>query len=219
MRTIQVLLFSTLLLFACNNQPKQSADVPANPGGTAAVDPNAPTETFAISAGEINWVGKKAIGGSQHIGTLAIKSGTLQAASNVITGGSFVIDMSTIESGDLEGEMKGKLEGHLKSPDFFDVANHPEAIFVVKGSDQVTNVPSVTHHVKGELTIKGITNAVEMPANVSFVGDKVLVATPSFTIDRTKWDVKYGSGLIGTVADKVIVDDINLVASFEGMKK
>jgi polyisoprenoid-binding protein YceI len=73
--------------------------------------------------------------------------------------------------------------------------------------------------IVGDLTIKGITKSITIPANVAMAGDKISVVTPSFKINRTDWDVKYGSGLIGTAADKIIHDEIGLVLSLTGQAK
>ncbi len=204
-----------VLLAGCQSSPTSTADVSSNPAGTAAADPNAPVISYAVTQGQVNWVGKKAVG-DQHIGTINVAQGSIETKGNNITGGSVVIDMTTIENNDLDGEMKEKLEGHLRSEDFFHVEQHPQATFTISGAKQVTNVPSVTHEINGDLTIKDITHPVSIQANISFIGDKVLVATPSFSIDRTKWDVKFGSGIVGTVADRIINDDIFLVVSLDG---
>lgn len=196
-----------------NNSSSSTSGV-SNPAATAKADANAPQATYTIGEGQINWVGKKAIG-SQHIGTVKIKGGSVKTKGNDIIGGNVEIDMTSIENNDLEGEKKGKLEGHLRSPDFFNVEGFPTATLAIKSAQQVLNEPSVTHQLSGDLTIKGITHQIEVKANVSFVGDKMLVATPAFSIDRTKWDVKYGSGLLGTAADQIIDDEIFLVVSLD----
>src|SRR5690554_306378 len=78
---------------------------------------------------ELVWTGAKVSG--KHHGTVDIKSGQLIVDNGAITGGNFVLDMNTINTQDLEGEWKEKLDGHLKADDFFDVANHPEASFEI----------------------------------------------------------------------------------------
>ncbi len=219
MKNILLLFLVASVLTACqNNSSSSDSKGVANPAATATADPNAAEITYQITQGQINWIGKKAVG-AQHIGTVDVKSGSIVTKGNDVTGGMFVLDMTTITNSDLEGEKKAQLEGHLNSPDFFAVEAHPEATFTIGGGKQVADQPSVTHEISGDLTIKGITNPVTLRANVSFVGDKVLVATPSFSIDRTKWDIKYGSGVIGTVADKVINDDIFLVATIDAESK
>lgn len=160
-------------------------------------------------ASKIEWTGKKISG--QHYGTVAIKEGTIKVKDGNITGGEVTIDMNSIENLDLSGEYKQKLEGHLKSPDFFNTEEYPEATFkikkVVKIKDE--NEKGATHMVTGDLTIKGITNEIEVPSYIQFKDDK-LVSYADFSIDRTKWKVKYGSGeFYDDLGDKMIYDDIN----------
>ena len=65
----------------------------------------------------IHWIGKKVTG--EHGGTLKFKEGSLTFKNKVIAGGSFVVDMTTLTNTDQTGKDKEKLEGHLKSADFF----------------------------------------------------------------------------------------------------
>ena len=125
-----------------------------------------------------------------------------------LTGGEFVVDMPTLVSTDLEGESKGKLEGHLKSDDFFGVDSHGTSKLVF------TNVsPSGknSYEVTGDLTIKGITKPVTF--DVSIYGSK---ATATLKVDRTNYDVKYGSGsFFENLGDKTIYDEFDLVVDLE----
>ena len=78
---------------------------------------------------KVVWKGYKVTG--EHEGTVDLKAGTLTFEGNKLTGGNFVIDMTTIGATDLEGEWKVKLDGHLKSNDFFGVEQHPTATFKI----------------------------------------------------------------------------------------
>ena len=116
-------------------------------------------------------------------------------------------------------EYAAKLEGHLKSADFFDVEVHPTASFEVISSEP-SDAEGTTHNVKGNLTMKSITKEITFPANISFEGDQ-LTATGTFTIDRTQWDVQYGSesffpDLIKKGKDKIISNDIELTLNLIG---
>ena len=73
----------------------------------------------------ITWKGYKVTG--QHEGTLEIKNGKLNFDKGNLTGGSFDIDMTSIATTDLSGGTAEKLNGHLKSPDFFGVEKFPTA--------------------------------------------------------------------------------------------
>lgn len=149
----------------------------------------------------IEWVGKKVTG--QHTGTITIKEGALKVESGIVKGGEVIIDMTTITSTDLEGEYKGKLEGHLNSPDFFDTKTHKEAILKINSTKKTKgNV----YTVKADLTIKGITKPIEFPATIE-VKDGKLAAYAEVSIDRTKYDIKYGSGqFFEGLGDKMIDD-------------
>ena len=69
-----------------------------------------------VMESEITWKGYKVTG--SHTGTVMLKEGNLEFTDGALTGGNFAIDMATLGSTDLEGEWKGKLDGHLKSDDF-----------------------------------------------------------------------------------------------------
>lgn len=152
------------------------------------------------------WKGYKVTG--SHAGLISIESGSLIFNGDKLTGGEFVIDMTSIMVTDLEGEYKGKLEGHLKSDDFFGVANHPKASLVF---NTVTSTGKNAYSVTGDLTIKGKTNPITF--NLSVYGSK---ANATLKIDRTKYDVKYGSAsFFDGLKDKAIYDEFDLTADLE----
>lgn len=154
----------------------------------------------------INWNGKK-IGG-EHTGTINLKEGWLTVDKKAITGGEFIVDMATIKDVDIKDEgMRGKLEGHLKSDDFFGVEKYPVSKLVITGS-----TPGVDGSllVKGKLTIKASTNPVEFTAKSSVAGD-VTTWSALVKIDRSLYDVRYGSGkFFPNIGDKAISDDFTL---------
>jgi len=155
---------------------------------------------------EVVWKGYKVTG--SHEGTIAIQSGSLTFEDEKLTGGEIVINMTTINTTDLEGESKGNLDGHLKSDDFFGVANYPTATLVFK---DVTASGKNAYAVSGELTIKGKTNPVTF--TISIYGSK---ATASLKVDRTEYDVRYGSAsFFDGLKDKAIYDEFDLVADLE----
>ncbi len=159
-----------------------------------------------VDNSKVVWKGYKVTG--SHEGVISIKSGHLDFDKDKLTGGSFEIEMSTITVTDLEGEYKGKLEGHLKSDDFFGVEKFPTASIIF------TNVKSTgknSYEVTGDITIKGKTDSVTL--DVSIYGNK---ANASLKIDRTKFDVRYGStSFFDGLKDKAIYDDFDLVADLE----
>jgi polyisoprenoid-binding protein YceI len=125
-----------------------------------------------------------------------------------LTGGSVEIDMPTITVTDLEGEYKNKLEGHLKSDDFFGVEKFPTASLIFT---KVKSNGKNSYKVTGDITIKGKTESVTF--NVSIYGNK---ASVSLKIDRTKFDVRYGStSFFDSLKDNAIYDEFDLVVDLE----
>lgn len=162
-------------------------------------------------ASELTWLGKKVAG--EHNGTVDITSGHIEIRNSIVTAGEFEISMSTISNKDLESpEWKAKLENHLKSDDFFNVSSFPTGTFKITGSDGNVEAESNQVTIKGELTIKGITMPVEIPATITKDGD-TYTAEGKVAIDRTKWDIRYNSGKFfdpGNLGDKLIYDTIDI---------
>ncbi len=166
-------------------------------------------QSFQVSPekSSIKWVGKKVTG--QHNGSIGLSGGTLEVDDKTIKGGEFTIDMTSITVLDLTGDMKGKLEGHLNSDDFFSVAKFPAASFKITKA-VATDSKDANYEITGDLTIKGITNPITFPAKVVLT-KAGFITSGKFTIDRTKWDVRYGSGsFFEGLGDKTIYDDIEL---------
>jgi len=157
--------------------------------------------TVDQSKSVLKWTGKKVAG--EHYGKIQLKEGTFEVKNDKVAGGKFVIDMNSITNEDLEGEWNAKLIGHLKSDDFFGTATYPEAVLVLKESTKLVNGKA---KVKGNLTIKGITNPVEFDA-VQTVNEFSAV----ITVDRSLYNVRYGSGkFFDNLGDKTIYDDFTL---------
>jgi len=163
-------------------------------------------ELVEVTNSKIVWKGYKVSG--SHEGILSLKSGSLSFDGEKLTGGTFTIDMTSLACTDLEGEYKNKLEGHLKSDDFFSVANYPTSkLQITKAKKKGKNVCKIT----ANLTIKGITKSVKFDASI--YGKK---ATANLKIDRTDFNVKYGSGsFFDDLKDNMIYDEMDLVIDIE----
>lgn len=156
-------------------------------------------------ASTINWVGKKVTG--QHSGTIAIKEGALVFKGNKLKGGNFLVDMSKLIVTDLKtGEGKENLEGHLKADDFFGTEKFPTAKLIFKTiADKGNGVYAVT----ADLTIKSSTNPVTFDLTVAGK-----TAKTTLVVDRTKYDIKYGSGsFFSNLGDKTINDNFDLTVA------
>jgi len=166
---------------------------------------NAQTFTAETSS-SMKWTGEKVTG--KHYGSIGIKSGEFTIENNMISSGSFTVDMNSITCEDIENETYNKkLVGHLKSDDFFGVSNFPVATFVVKESSEIKGGNAT---VKGELTIKGITQEVEFKA-VTATTENGMNIYGNIVLDRTLFNVKYGSGsFFDSLGDKTIYDEFTV---------
>ena len=157
----------------------------------------------------INWKGYKVTG--EHSGTIQLKSGSLEYEDDKWVGGSFEIDMTSIKVTDLEGEWAGKLEGHLKSPDFFGVEEYPTAKLEI--TKVISRGMPGDYKVLANLTIKETTNPIKFQAKMAEKESK-MVANANITVDRSEYDVKYGSGsFFDDLGDKTIYDEFELAVS------
>jgi polyisoprenoid-binding protein YceI len=147
------------------------------------------------------WLGEKVTG--QHTGTIDLQSGWLTWQDNKIVSGEFIINMASIK----ESQNNTKLMGHLKSDDFFGVEKFPASKLVITGS---TPFDKGTGVVSGTLTIKDVTNPIEFKAATQKNDDGVWFFA-NIVIDRTKYNVRYGSGsFFDNLGDKTIYDEFKL---------
>lgn len=203
------LLIGTIGLFAaCNNTKKET--VKAQDAQETATVSNGTTLTIDPVQSVLKWKGDKIAGGGHH-GVISIKSGEVTLDGANLVGGKLVVDMSSINDQDLEGEMKGKLEGHLKSPDFFDVEKYPEAVFEITGA-QATN--DSIYAISGNLQIKDVTKNITLNAVVSSNNGTYTANVRAFSIDRTNWNIVYGTSKIADKAkDAILKNEIEFEAT------
>jgi polyisoprenoid-binding protein YceI len=165
-------------------------------------------DTLKVNTAESNiaWVGYKVTG--QHSGDVKIKNGTLQMNHGVLAGGSFDIDMNSMTCTDLQGEVAGKLVGHLKADDFFGTEKFPTASFTITRA--IATDSKGNYRIVGNLKIKETTKEIKFNANVATTGGKV-TATGKIVVDRSDFGVRYGSGsFFEGLGDKTIYDDFDL---------
>jgi polyisoprenoid-binding protein YceI len=150
----------------------------------------------------VNWTANK-IGGS-HNGGVKIKSGYLEVKNGDIVGGSVVMDMNSITNADVKDEgYNKKLIDHLKSDDFFSVEKYPTSTFTVSNVGKFKDGKAT---LTGVLTIKG--KSENVTCDVTKNGDTY---SSQLKVDRSKYDVRYGSkSFFDNLGDKVI-DDIFLL--------
>jgi polyisoprenoid-binding protein YceI len=224
-----VAAITTLSFAACTDAPDSDS---ATTGEAKSVDSagSAGGETYNVdpASSKVEFIGTKVTG--FHLGEIKIKSGALAVNDGNITGGNFVMDMTSLDiHGGSDTAADNKLEGHLKSPDFFEVQANPEATFVVTSvkpfSGSVTDtvdkrqeaiskykVSNPTHTISGNLTIKGVTKNIEFPAQVS-VSPNSVDALAKFNIDRREWNIVYPGK-----PDDLIRDQVHLGIALKAAK-
>ena len=167
------------------------------------------TESHVVSvnvdaeSSKIQWIGSKI--SENHEGTISIQKGSLNIDHGTLVGGQISIDMNSINTTDMEGRKKQRLDWHLKNEDFFNVEAFPLSVITItkaiKGQDN-------NYHITADLTIKDITHSISIIANVEIKGLNYS-ATANIKIDRTKWDIIYKSGnFFKDLGDKIILDEI-----------
>lgn len=167
----------------------------------STVSVSAQTKKIDPATSTIEWVGKKVTG--QHNGTVNFKDGAVVFKGKKLAGGTFTVNMTSLTATDLSGEYQGKLNGHLKADDFFGTDKYPTATLVFK---KITTKSANVYTVTADLTIKGITKPVTFDITV-----KGNTATTAFNVDRTKYDIKYGSkSFFESIGDKAIYDEFEL---------
>lgn len=178
---------------------------------TATANTNASaskTSNVDISKSYVGWLAKKIVG--QHNGKVKLQEGTVQTKNGILVGGNFIINMNTISCDDLtDPDYNGKLIKHLNGKDFFDVSGFETASLKITKVLKLTKKIN-TYNLTADLSIKGITKSITFPATFKTVG-KAFEGVAMITIDRTMFDIKYGSSnFFDGLGDKAIKNDVEL---------
>lgn len=221
MKKVILPVLALAVLSSCADDPK--ADKAATTDKQEVKTAAGTAYATDIAASVVTWTGTKPNG--SHVGTFKLKEGGLMEKDGTLTGGSFVMDMGSLNCTDLTGDQKGQLEGHLKSPDFFDVTKFATAKFEITAVepfkyDSLTMkdvvMKDATHTIKGNLTLKDSTKNISFPAKVGMADGK-LMATADFNIDRTLWGMNYKGP--NNPQDWVISKTVNIKLNIAAAKK
>ena len=196
-------LFTSIILISiasCNTNTSQGDNTSTH--GVKTLDN---VYTLLTDQSSITWKGRE-LSTKVHYGTLNFVSGEFEVVDGLISNGQFVVDMTSINNQDMQGDRKARLEGHLKSDDFFSVETYQTATLSITSSKIISDGK---WNVFGELTIKNYTHPV------SFEMTRLEEAWSAILIfDRSKYDVNFRSGtFFQNLGDKLIYDDIELVIS------
>lgn len=202
--SLLIAIFSSIILTSCGKDKpltSESNEVSTSKDGTV----------YQIDTlnSKIEWKGYKIVKSDQssHFGTINFESGDLTVKNGALESGKFVVDMNSLTSVDLKDDAAQltKLEGHLKSGDFFETNKFPTASYeITKISKNETGDYNTL--LDGNLTIKGITKPVQFNANVSIKDGQASIATEPKDISREGFNVKFQM----PIANGVVKDDVNV---------
>ena len=207
-----ILIFAMFfgLLLSLNSCKDKAKEAETSEAEEVAVEQETAIKYVTIPAETtITWTGHKPTG--SHTGTIKVSKGELSLENGDIQSGNFTIDMASLK----DSENNAKLEKHLKSADFFEVETYPNATFEITDMDSTADKSMIS----GNLTLKDTSNNISFPIAVATSGDTLTVTSDKFTIDRSKWNVKFQSkSFYDDLGDKFIDDDIELTIVMKAKK-
>ncbi len=177
--------------------PATVAGTDSTPAAAPSAAPSSRTIPISSEGSKIEFIGSKVTG--SHNGGFKAFSGTARLNPDA-TGVAQVhveIDMGSTWTDN------PKLTGHLKSPDFFDVAKYPKAEFV---STAITTggTGNASHTITGNLTLHGVSKSISFPATVAVTGDDLTIAS-EFAINRKDFGITYPGKQDDLIRDEVVI--------------
>lgn len=201
MKKLILILVVAVMATSCAKEAKNKVEV--SEAKDVQEVQEAVIQNVDVANSTLKWKGAKPSG--EHWGTIDLSEGTMNFSEGKLVGGKFTVDMNTIVDTDMpaDNEYNAKLVGHLKSADFFDVEKYPTSTF------EITEVKEHEGklHISGNLTIKEATKNITFPASLSQIDGITVLTSETFTVDRTDFDVRYGSKkFFDDLKDKFIND-------------
>lgn len=186
-------------------------DLPVEGHGEAPPAAPLPAGRLRLDAKEscVEWLGRNLL--NKHWGRIPITAGHLEVKDGQIQGGEFVLSVADITCDDLAGNpYHDVLIAHLRSDDFFDTALYPEARLKLTRATAKPEAPpgSQNLQVEADLTLRGVTAPISFSLAAGTDDKGRCVAQASFSIDRTRWGVLYGSGRFFTRLAGHLVNDL-----------
>ena len=214
---INYLIIGLLLFTGCSTKNKSSSKE-SKALNVKEIKLNAGYYNAIEDSSEVLWECEW-LGGARHDGSVQLVSGSIDISETSNLNGRFIVDLNSMKCFDLTNESTNKkLIGHLKSDDFFDVANYPEAVLdLISGK----NISGNEFEFSGNLTIKGRSHPITFTGtvienNLSYDTNLRLI------FDRSKYDIRYRSAsLFSDLGDRIIADDVKLTvkAKFKKVSK
>jgi polyisoprenoid-binding protein YceI len=206
MKKLAMMAAVAVLAVSCNMEKAEEATT----GEAQEVEAVVEATNVALDSGSVvAWRGFKSYVASEHLGTIGVQEGSFAVLDGKVVGGSITIDMNAIVNTDIEDEGKNAyLVGHLKSQDFFFVDSFATGVFEIVEVKEAA-AEGTNSVVVGNLSLRGVTNSIEFPANIAVSEGSVSFDAPTFSIDRTKWGVKFHDSEDATIAESLKEDLID----------
>ncbi len=215
--TLPLMMAGMLFVVSCSGPSADHAEVSDS---VELTETNGEVVPVDLETSNIEWIGSK-INGSKHNGTISLKSGEIVLEGTDLVGGHVLIDMNSIKPMDQDEKDNAKLLGHLNSDDFFSVENYPEATFTITSVTPIADASAVemehaTHHITGNLNLKGIEKSVTVPAKIG-ITDRDYIVHAVFNLIRTDFNVMFASDENDPkLKDNLINKEIHLTIHLEG---
>ena len=167
-------------------------------------------QTVDAKSSTVTWEGKKVTG--SHNGDIQISNGYINIENGTVKGASVIIDMTSINTTDLDGGAKESLDGHLMSDDFFGVEQFPTAQFELVSLNPLRATNGMNFTAKGTVTIKGRTADVSFPVKVEMDKSETTISG-EMILDRSNFDVRFRSKSFfdpAELGDKLIYDEFTI---------
>lgn len=167
---------------------------------------------------KVEWKGYKVVksDNTSHIGTIKFENGEVTINEEKLESGKFVVALTSLTNTDVKDtEESAKLNGHLKSADFFDVEKFPTASYEITKVTQAPEGSDYNTILDGNLTIKGITKPISFNANVKIATGELQIATEPKDISREEFGIKFQI----PVANGIIKDEINIQMLMKAIEK
>lgn len=218
-----VFLIGSLFFVACGNENTGEDATVSEAGEVAQASQESVMYTIDTDNSVIHWEGYKP--SATHNGIIKVKSGEIAMKGDMPESGSILIDMTTIEDQDLEGEYKTSLENHLmgleegREDDFFNVTQYPTSTFEITKVEAMENDSTANAMVSGNLTLRDTTQMITFKANIKQTDNMLKVTTPKFTIDRTQWGIMFMSrSIVDDIKNGIVEDEIGLILEIVAQK-
>jgi polyisoprenoid-binding protein YceI len=210
--TIYILAVFIPFLVGCSTTEETVVETPE---ASAAIVLTDGTYTVDTEASTLYWEAYKPIGG--HMGGINLEGGELVVQDGQPHSGSFVIDMTSITNTDIENEsFRTSLINHLKSDDFFSVADFPTARFDITKVMPYLGEEDYDYEIEGDLSLRDVTDSITLFARIENSGEK-LTGYAKAEVDRTKFNITTRSGsFFENLGDQLVKDifvlEMDLVA-------